>query len=61
MKLDSQKEYVAAAEKYFTGLVNDKELRVKLTGSWETIIGADLDCFGAYYLIRGGWLFDRSL
>jgi hypothetical protein len=46
VKLDCHKEYVAAAEKYFTGLVNDQELRVKLTGSWETIIGADLDSFG---------------
>lgn len=46
VKLDCHKEYVAAAEKYFTGLVQDPELRVKLTGSWETMIGADLDSFG---------------
>ena len=32
------------SEAYYTGIKNDPELRVKLTGSWETVIG-ELDTF----------------
>lgn len=32
-------EYKQAAERYYTGLRDDAELRIKLTGNWETIIG----------------------
>jgi hypothetical protein len=31
-------------EQYYTGIKNDSELRVKLTGNWETIVG-DQDTF----------------
>ncbi len=34
-------------EKYYTGLINDPELHVKLTGSWETTVGPELDTFCA--------------
>lgn len=34
-----REEYKKAAEKYFTGLANDPSLKVKLTGSWETLVG----------------------
>jgi len=61
VKLDCHKEYVAAAEKYFTGLVNDQELRVKLTGSWETIIGADLDSFVHILEFENYSGYDRSM
>ncbi|EJD54432.1 NIPSNAP-domain-containing protein [Auricularia subglabra TFB-10046 SS5] len=37
-------EYKKAAERYYTGLISDSQLHVKLTGSWETIVG-DLDQF----------------
>jgi len=32
-------------EKYYTGVVGDSNLKIKLTGSWETIVGAQ-DTFG---------------
>lgn len=32
-------------EKYYTGLTQDPELHVKLTGSWETTVGPELDTF----------------
>lgn len=32
-------------EKYYIGLINDPELHVKLTGSWETTVGHELDTF----------------
>ncbi|KAH7104862.1 NIPSNAP-domain-containing protein [Auriculariales sp. MPI-PUGE-AT-0066] len=32
-------EYKKAAERYYTGLVSDSDLHVKLTGSWETVVG----------------------
>lgn len=32
-------------EKYYTALINDPELHVKLTGSWETTVGPELDTF----------------
>ena len=35
-------------EKYYMGLINDPELHVKLTGSWETIVGPELDTFRTY-------------
>ncbi|KAK7007048.1 Zn(2)-C6 fungal-type domain-containing protein [Favolaschia claudopus] len=36
---DKTQEYKEAAEKYFLGIKNDAELRTKLTGNWEVIIG----------------------
>lgn len=36
---------MSSREKYYVGLKNDSELHVKLTGSWQTLIG-DLDTFG---------------
>ena len=35
-------------EKYYTGLINDPELHVKLTGSWGTTIGPELDTFRTF-------------
>ncbi|KZV83267.1 hypothetical protein EXIGLDRAFT_625907, partial [Exidia glandulosa HHB12029] len=32
-------DYKKAAETYYTGLVSDSQLHVKLTGSWETVVG----------------------
>lgn len=32
-------EYKAAAEKYYAGIKDDSRLHVKLTGSWETLVG----------------------
>ncbi|KAJ9094101.1 hypothetical protein QFC21_006202 [Naganishia friedmannii] len=45
VKPDSIEQYKKAAEKYFTGLASDPSLKVKLTGSWQTLIG-DVDNFG---------------
>ncbi|KAF5388582.1 hypothetical protein D9757_004722 [Collybiopsis confluens] len=39
VKPEKTKEYKGAAEKYYTGLVRNPNLHVKLTGSWETIVG----------------------
>ncbi|KAJ8523287.1 hypothetical protein ONZ45_g252 [Pleurotus djamor] len=39
VKPDRLEEYKQAAETYYTGLVADSSLKVKLTGSWETVIG----------------------
>lgn len=39
VKPDAGKEYKKAAEAYYTAIKDDPELHVKLTGSWETIIG----------------------
>lgn len=36
-------------EKYYTGIKSDSNLKVKLTGSWETMIG-DNDLFGSTFL-----------
>jgi hypothetical protein len=33
------------SEKYYTGLAKDNSLHVKLTGGWETVIGA-MDTYG---------------
>jgi hypothetical protein len=35
----------AHSEEYFAGLAKDPSLKVKLTGSWETLIGP-VDNFG---------------
>lgn len=35
------------SEKFFTGLAKDPSLKVKLTGSWETLIGP-VDNFGEW-------------
>ncbi|TFL03646.1 NIPSNAP-domain-containing protein [Pterulicium gracile] len=37
-------EYKKAAERFFTGIKDDPELHVKLTGNWETVVGP-LDTF----------------
>ncbi|KAL4269118.1 NipSnap family protein [Pleurotus pulmonarius] len=39
VKPDRVEEYKKAAEAYYTGIVADSPLKVKLTGSWETVIG----------------------
>ncbi|KAL5495127.1 hypothetical protein ACEPAI_589 [Sanghuangporus weigelae] len=39
VKPDAVNEYKAAAEEYYTGIKSDPELRIKLTGAWETIVG----------------------
>lgn len=39
VKPDCREAYKAAAEEYFTGLASNPDLKVKLTGSWETLIG----------------------
>ncbi|KAG7530307.1 hypothetical protein FFLO_05140 [Filobasidium floriforme] len=39
VKPDCREQYRAAAEEYFAGLAKDPSLKVKLTGSWETLIG----------------------
>lgn len=44
VKPDSIDLYKQAAEQYYTGIKDDPELHVKLTGSWETMIG-DQDTF----------------
>jgi hypothetical protein len=33
------------SEKYYTTLIEDPELHVKLTGGWETTVGPELDTF----------------
>jgi len=44
VKPDKVDEYKKASEKYFTAVASDKELKVKLTGSWEIVVG-NLDTF----------------
>jgi len=39
VKPDEVDKYKKAAEKYYTGIVSDPNLHVKLTGSWETVVG----------------------
>ncbi|KAK0455880.1 NIPSNAP-domain-containing protein [Armillaria borealis] len=39
VKSDKTEEYKVAAERYYTGLLKDPEMKVKLTGSWETLVG----------------------
>jgi len=39
VKPDATEAYRAAAQKYYTGLAHDSALHVKLTGSWETLVG----------------------
>jgi len=39
VKPDSIDEYRAAAERYYAGIKDDPRLHVKLTGSWETLVG----------------------
>jgi len=41
-------------EKFFTGLAQDPSLKVKLTGSWETLIGP-VDNFGSD-VVSSEWL-----
>jgi len=44
VKPDSTDAYKKAAEKYYSAIKDDPNLHVKLTGSWETIVG-ELDTF----------------
>ncbi|GLB35814.1 putative NIPSNAP [Lyophyllum shimeji] len=39
VKPNKTEEYKKAAEAYYLGIKNDPNLHVKLTGSWETIVG----------------------
>lgn len=39
VKPDRIEEYKKAAEAYYTGLVKDESLQIKLTGNWETVVG----------------------
>lgn len=39
VKPDAVEDYRKAAEIYYTAIKDDPELHVKLTGSWETIVG----------------------
>ncbi|CAK5280630.1 unnamed protein product [Mycena citricolor] len=38
---DKTDEYKAAAEEYYMGVKNDPELRTKLTGNWEVLVGEE--------------------
>jgi len=44
VKPDSTDAYKKAAEKYYSAIKDDPKLHVKLTGSWETVVG-ELDTF----------------
>jgi len=44
VKPEAREAYKKAAEMYYTGIKDDAELHVKLTGNWETIVG-ELDTF----------------
>ncbi|KAF8324050.1 NIPSNAP-domain-containing protein [Clavulina sp. PMI_390] len=44
VKPDQRDAYKAAAEEYYAGIASDASLHVKLTGSWETVVG-ELDTF----------------
>ncbi|KAI5121296.1 hypothetical protein M0805_003765 [Coniferiporia weirii] len=59
VKPGASEDYKKAAESYYTGIKSDPQLNVKLTGSWETIVG-DNDTFVhiTEYENHGG--FDRS-
>jgi len=39
VKPDKAEEYKKAAERYYIGIKDDARLHVKLTGSWETVVG----------------------
>ncbi|KAJ7040340.1 hypothetical protein C8F04DRAFT_1083283 [Mycena alexandri] len=39
VKPDKTEEYKQAAERYYLGVKNDPELRTKLTGNWEVVVG----------------------
>ncbi|KIJ53531.1 hypothetical protein M422DRAFT_154445 [Sphaerobolus stellatus SS14] len=39
VKPEATDAYKAAAEKYYTGIAGNSDLHVKLTGSWETLVG----------------------
>lgn len=44
MKPDAVDEYKIAAQDYYAGIKDDPNMHVKLTGSWETVVG-DQDAF----------------
>jgi len=39
IKPDAGEQYKTAVEKYYTGVAGDSNLKIKLTGSWETVVG----------------------
>lgn len=47
---------ISCSEKYYTGVKSDSDLHVKLTGSWETIVGEN-DTFG----LSSTWHSQRSV
>jgi len=59
VKPDASAQYKKAAEAFFTGVTSDSNLHVKLTGSWETLIG-EMDTYVhiTEYENYGG--YDRS-
>ncbi|KAG8836398.1 hypothetical protein FRC17_003308 [Serendipita sp. 399] len=61
VKPSHTEEYKAAAEKYYNGLIDDPELHVKLTGSWETVIGPELDTFVHILEFENYGGYDRSM
>lgn len=44
VKPDASEEYKKAAERFYAGIRSDSNLHVKLTGSWEVIVG-EMDTF----------------
>ncbi|PVG01847.1 NIPSNAP-domain-containing protein [Serendipita vermifera] len=61
VKPSETEKYKAAAEKYYTGLIEDPDLHVKLTGSWETIVGPELDSFVHILEFENYSGYDRSM
>jgi hypothetical protein len=60
VKPDKVEEYKKAAERYYTGIKDDKELRVKLTGNWETIVGP-MDTFHHVLEFENYSGFDKTM
>ncbi len=48
-------DIVMSREKYFTGLIADPAFKIKLTGSWETVVG-ELDTYGEFWLTEKVYL-----
>ncbi|KAF8512846.1 NIPSNAP-domain-containing protein [Hysterangium stoloniferum] len=45
VKPDAVEQYKKAAEKFYTTVVADSEMKIKLTGNWEVVVG-EQDTFG---------------